>query len=177
MDKDEGWTTHEVIGAEEYGWGRRSHPSSEDPFQLPSGELKSIREHNVRKAVQTSTLTLTMNNGDVYELGDIAKQYLVEEAIKNGLCQPKKWARDELVDMAVDETVKTSANRERLFMRFMMEDVLSVKENVQTRLLIPQYSLIPMKQAYVNIIMSLIPSYRGDPTTFGPDAKLNPQGS
>jgi hypothetical protein len=167
-----GWKTHEIIGIEESGWGRHFHKASEEPYVKPSAELRAAREQAVRAAVPTSRITLTMNNGDVYQLGDIAKQHLVEEATKNGLCKPKNVDADgEIVDMAADEIVTTSADRELLFMQFMMHNVLTLQENVQHRY--PQYHLKPMKTAYVNVIKSFIPSYEGDPTAFGPDVNLD----
>ena len=169
---DLGWKTHEIIGIEESGWRRHFHDESEAPFIKTSDELRAYREQAVRAALPSKRLFLTMNNGDIYELGDIAKQYLVEEASKNGLFQPKKVnGVGEIVDMAAEELVTTSAKREMLFMRFMMEDVLTMQENVLEKY--PTYHLKSMKTAYVTVIKSFIPGYEGDPTEFGPNVRLD----
>jgi hypothetical protein len=78
------------------------------------------------------------------------------------LCAPKQFGEDggyDVVDIAPEIMVKTSTERENMFHRFMIEDVLSVKEKDR----LPEYtSLVAMKDAYKNIRKALVPDLEED---------------
>jgi hypothetical protein len=150
-----GWRPTDCWGHEYDGWGRREHSSDEHVFDMTAAELRQRREQQLRINFPKTNVS----DENVYVLTSLMKQYVLETAIKRGLCAPKHFDKEgKFVDIEPEVEVKTSTEREERFLRFMITQVLSVRrEN-----LLPEYIHVEMKEAYINIKKVVDPSVGED---------------
>jgi hypothetical protein len=108
------------------GWGRRYISVSDGQFQyMLCSELNSIRVQNLRQASMSTPPT---TNG--IPLSPLMITFLVEFAITRNLCWPKRVQKSEdgwYCDIPADKEIVTSQQLEDHFVRYMLENIISVK--------------------------------------------------
>jgi hypothetical protein len=131
------------------GWGRRYITDSDGPAQyMLCSQLNLDREQVLR---QESLRTLqknksTVDRSDKLALTPFMISYLAEFAISKNLCWPKRPQKSErgwFSDIPADREVVTSQKLEYGWVKYMLENVLSVNKEVGD-----EDEVVEMREAY-----------------------------